>query len=260
MTDIALEDRALFDRIAHKYAKKDMVPSTAHARRYQILRAIQPVAEKQGRKLVITDVGCGIGATAKYLGDICQKYIGIDHSEKMIDMAKQVDWHCSFPTEFIADDVKSPSLTTEKADVILAVGALHHMTELDEVLSALKNLAKPGASFIAIEPQRKNPIISLARSIRAAIDSSYSEDQHFFSYDELYDLCERNGLQNIELEYQGFLSKPFGQVILPFEPLAALLSQVSVAIDSVLDKYLPAFLRPLSWDLIVRAEFPKENE
>ena len=172
----------------------------------------------------------------------------------MIRMASSFPW-ADRNTEFIASDIKSPSLSNCQADVVMAIGALHHMTDLDAVMRAFRNFAKPGAWFVAIEPQRGNPLISAARWLRKKVDPSYSEDQQFFSYNELRDLCDRSGLQDVSLEYQGFFSKPFGQVILPVEPIAQIASRLSVAIDSVLDPWLPPPLSYLSWDLIIRGRF-----
>lgn len=257
--EIALGDRELFNRIANKYAAKDLKVSTSIPRRYQLVYAVQPVIDSLGTKITIVDVGCGVGASAAYLKEHCSRFIGVDHSDEMIRMAKTFEW-ADDQTEFIAADIKDSSLASCEADMVLAIGALHHMTELDNVMQAFRNCAKPGAWFVAIEPQRGNPVIGFARWVRKKIDSSYSEDQQFFSYAELYDLCSRNNLQDVSLEYQGFLSKPFGQVILPIEPLARLISRVAVAIDSVLDPWLPRPFRYLSWDLIVRARFPDAAE
>ncbi len=249
------KDKLLFDRIAHKYAKKDLTPSTSIPRKYQILYAVRPITDRIGNDITIIDVGCGIGASAQYLSDFCSQYIGVDHSAEMIRIANQMVWG-ETNTRFIAADIKAPELGQLSADVVLAIGALHHMTDLDEVMSAVSRMSKPGGWFVAIEPQRGNPAINIARWIRKQVDKNYSEDQHFFAAAELQDLCRRNGLQNIELEYQGFCSKPFGQVILPVEPLARIASRVSVAADQLLDRCVPGVFRKLSWDLIVRAQFP----
>jgi ubiquinone/menaquinone biosynthesis C-methylase UbiE len=252
------KDKLLFDRIARKYAKKDVTVSTSIPRKYQIQYAVSKVTHETGRAITIADIGCGVGASAQYLADYCSHYVGIDHSAEMIEIAKEMDWGRT-QTEFIAADIKSPELHELSSDMVLAIGALHHMTELDEVMDAVKRMSKQGGWFVAIEPQRGNPVISLARWIRKRIDRTYSEDQHFFSASELRELCERNGFVNIELEYQGFFSKPFGQVILPFEPLARIISTVSVAVDRVLDRHLPGPFRRFSWDVIVRAQIPGDQ-
>ena len=257
-TDRAVADRQLFDRIARKYARKDFTESTSLAREYQLLHAVAPVLEQIGTDGTILDVGCGVGAAAKYLANRCERYIGIDHSAEMIRLANQLSTN-DVATEFVAADVTEVEWQHERVDLVLAIGALHHMTDVGAVLRSLRRVAKPNAWLVAIEPQSGNPLISLARSVRKRIDKGYSEDQHFFSAAELRCLCEQSGLVDVTLEHQGFCSKPFGQVILPFEPAACLLSKAAVAIDRVLDCHLPRRLRSWSWDLIVRARFPDDD-
>ena len=41
------------------------------------------------KKIIILDVGCGIGANAHYLKDKYSKYIGVDISSEMIRVARK---------------------------------------------------------------------------------------------------------------------------------------------------------------------------
>jgi ubiquinone/menaquinone biosynthesis C-methylase UbiE len=173
------KDKLLFDRIARKYAKKDVTVSTSIPRKYQIQYAVSKVTHETGRAITIADIGCGVGASAQYLADYCSHYVGIDHSAEMIEIAKEMDWGRT-QTEFIAADIKSPELHELSSDMVLAIGALHHMTELDEVMDAVKRMSKQGGWFVAIEPQRGNPVISLARWIASELTEPILKTSIFF--------------------------------------------------------------------------------
>jgi SAM-dependent methyltransferase len=141
------------------------------------------------------------------------------------------------------------------ADVILSVGALHHMTPLDEVMVSLNRIARSVAFLVAIEPQNSNPFIQTVRWIREIIDPSYSQEQIFFSTDELKNLFTRHGITELEIDFQGFLTPPFAQVIIPPQFLTAPLVRLAIGIDKWLHAHLPTGLRRLSFNVVVIGRF-----
>jgi len=245
----------LFDRIARRYARKDGVASSVLARRHQLLAAIEPVLEQLPNLGTIVDVGCGVGATAVYLADHYEHYIGIDQSEEMIKAA--IVFNRGNPkAEFIAENVKSRDLPQNVADVILSDGALHHITELDKAMDALTRIAKPGAFLVVREPQNGNPLLQVMRWIRGVVDSSYSREQVFFSETSLRELLSHN-VTDIAVEFQGFLSTPFAQVVIHPQALAIPLSRVAISIDRWLGARLPEPLKKFSFNIIVIGRFKK---
>ena len=255
--DIEESDKQLFDRISKKYALKDIVESSSGPRRYQLMFAIGPVLKKLSSINTIVEIACGLGASSKYLLGNYEKYIGIDYSKKLIEKASEF-YKDNLKAEFIAENVKNVSASQvgpRSADVILAVGALHHMTDLDGVIKSLANIAKPRAYFIGIEPNSANPIIQIMRWIWARVNTSYSKDQIFFSKRGLHDLMEKNNFKDIELEYQGFFTPPFAQVVINPQLISMPLSKAAIFIDKELDKFFPGFLKFLSWNIVIRAKF-----
>ncbi|HUU27574.1 MAG TPA: class I SAM-dependent methyltransferase [archaeon] len=251
---VELRDRDLFNIIVGKYARKDLVESSSLARKYRLMAAIGPVLEKLGNLGTIIDIGCGIGSSAKYLEGLYEHYIGIDQSDEMVRYGKLI-FQDNTKVELLALNVKSQQLPQNVADVILSLGALHHMTELDEVIQSLTRMAKPGASLIAIEPQRKNPLLQLMRHIRGLVDSSYSKEQSYFTGQELKNLFQKHGLTDISISYYGFISPPFAEIIFQPQALAIPLSRLAVACDRWLDSNLPGSLKILSFGLIIRGKF-----
>src|SRR5262245_20590611 len=175
---------------------------------------MRPVIKARGGSLgCIVDVGCGIAASAIYLNGHFDRYVGIDFSRRMIEIGRI--FTATVPNvELIHANIKDASLPCQIADVIYIDGALHHMKNLAEVMLSLQQLAKPGAWFIAREPQSANPLIQLLRKLRMRLDPSYSRQQTFFSRREIVALLEAGGLESVEARYQGFLTPPMAQVAL----------------------------------------------
>lgn len=251
-------DQELFDVIAKKYMRKDLVPASSFSRKQQLLTALKPLLGEAKSLGTIVDIGCGIGAPAKYLDGHYLQYIGVDQSAEMVRVAELFNQSHS-QASFVADSVKNTQLKKNTADMILSIGALHHMTELEIVMGNLVKIAKPDADFVVVEPQNANPIIQSMRWLRGKIDKGYSEEQIFFSEEELTNLFARHGVINLKISYQGYLSTPFAQVIIPPQFITLPLSRLSIRIDKWLQNHLKWGLEKLSFNIIITGKFKKEH-
>lgn len=249
-----LADQALFDRIAEQYARKDSIASSSLARRSQLLSAIRPVLDEQPNLGTVAEIGCGVGAPARHLMGRYERYVGIDQSEEMIEAARLFS-QGNPKAEFLARNIRSPGLEPNMADTILSIGALHHMTELDEVMESLVRMAKPGAYLVVIEPQNGNPLLQLMRWVRGNMDPTYSSAQIYFSERDLTDLLRGHGIRDLLVDFQGFLSPPFAQVVLFPQVLFTPLSRAASRIDPLLASSLPGPLKRLSFNIIVIGRF-----
>jgi SAM-dependent methyltransferase len=249
-------DRALFDRIASRYARKDSIASSSLARKSQLLFAVRPVLDELPNLGTVVDIGCGVGASARYLAGHYERYIGIDQSEEMIRAA--IAFNRGNPrVEFIAENAKSRDLPQNVADVILSDGALHHITGLEDVMDSLVRIAKPGAFLVVREPQNGNPFLQAMRWIRGIMDPSYSREQIFFSEGDLRDLFVSHGIMDLAVEFQGFLATPFAQVVMYPQALIVLLSRAAIQVDSWLNAHLPGPLRKLGFNIVLVGRFSR---
>ena len=252
------EDRRLFDRIAAAYGRKDLHPVSRPPRQAMLEIALGPLLREGDTLGTVVDIGCGVGAPARILAGRYDRYLGIDHSEKMVAAARA--FNAGNPAaSFLAAGVREADPGGIAADLVLSIGALHHMPDLEAVVDRLKRLAKPGGRLVVIEPRRGNPLIWLLRRVRGLVDPAYSREQVFFSVRELRDLFAGRGLTDLEVEPIGFLSTPFAEVI--FRPVFLFLplSRLATAIDAWLTRRLPPWLGWLSFKVAVRARFP-ENQ
>jgi SAM-dependent methyltransferase len=249
-------DQALYDAFAEKQARKDLLPASAFARRSELESALGLAFSPTDPLGTVLEIGCGIAAPARYLNGRYTHYIGVDQSAEMIRVA-QIFNNGNLRLQLLAQNIKHVELPDHIADMVLSVGALHHMSELDAVFSILHRLAKPGTLMIAREPQNGNPLIQLARWVRARLDSSYSQEQIFFAENALLDLFRRNGLIVKHVAFQGYLTTPFAQVVLPPQVVTAPLSRLAARTDRWLYEHMPRSLQKLSFNIVVVAQFPE---
>ena len=178
--DIGSRDQALFDSIWKEYVIKDVVASSKIARRHRLRQTLKKVVLQRDTHLL--EVGCAGGFSVDYLEGLYRSYTGVDYSTALIGHAIQRFVRPN--TRFHAVNIKEYQPDAQ-FDVILMIGVLHHIDDLDYVLGRLKDMLKPGGCLIANEPHPANPLISLARAIRKRIDPRYSEDQKELEIEEL---------------------------------------------------------------------------
>jgi SAM-dependent methyltransferase len=246
-----------YDTFAEHIARRDVIASSRIARRDIVLRAVRPVLQARGGSLgCVVDVGCGIGASAVNLNGHFDRYVGIDFSQREIEIGRT--FTAGVPNvELIHANIKDASLPRQIADVIYMDGALHHMSSVAEVMQGLRRLAKPGAWFIAREPQRGNPFIQALRKLRMWLDASYSSQQRFFTKREIVGLIEAGGLESVEARYQGFLTPPLAQIVLYPQAIFVPLAHLIVLLEGVAERVMIGPLAPLSWNITVYGRFPK---
>jgi SAM-dependent methyltransferase len=238
-------DRALFDRIAPDYVRKDLTDSCRIAREQRLRQTLKPIGARVGHLL---EVGCGGGFAARYLDGLYDTYTGVDYSEELVGYARR--YNAGPGREFLSVNIKdfAPS---RRFDVVLMVGVLHHMPDPAGILGQLRQLLSPRGIVVVNEPQRGNPAISALRWVRKRVDPSYSPDQVEFSEGELRALFERAGY-DVQSFPQGLLSTPFAETR-PFPRAISLwLSRFATQVDPALERIIaltPA--RRLAWNAVV---------
>jgi SAM-dependent methyltransferase len=238
-------DRALFDRIAHDYVRKDLTECCRIARELRLKQTLKPVGSRVGNVL---EVGCGGGFSARYLDGLYDTYTGVDYSEELIRYARQENGGSR--REFVCANIKDFE-PGRSFDVVLMVGVLHHMPDPSAALVRLRDFLAPRGVVVVNEPQRGNPGISALRWIRKRVDPKYSADQVEFSETELSALFERAGYA-VRSRPQGVFSTPFAETR-PFpEAISLAISQLATRVDPQLERLLDVPLaRRLAWNVVV---------
>ncbi|MCX6170078.1 MAG: class I SAM-dependent methyltransferase [Ignavibacteriales bacterium] len=247
MNEIEKEDQYLFNTIANKYSRKDDVLSSSIARRFQLfslMELIKSISTKSFFERII-EIGCGVGASSKYLDGYYKQYVGIDYSKEIIQIANKR--YSKDNVEFICSNIKE-FRTTQIPNLVIGIGILHHMVDLDTALKELNEFTNNETIIAFIEPNSGNPFIQLLRMIRKIIDKSYSEDQSFFSKKDLLDLFSRNGFVVEGVKYEGYFSPPFAQVIIQPQFIFKSISYLTTMMDGFIQKHFNFYL---SWNIMI---------
>jgi SAM-dependent methyltransferase len=240
-------DRSLYDRIAAELSRKDVLPASRIARQHRLRQTLSLVDAPLGR---ILEVGCGAGFSAAYLRGQYLEYVGVDHSEKLVEFARQ--YHPQDNTVFCAADINL--LKCEQPfDCAFMIGVLHHLEEPVKSLRHIKSLTRSGGWIVANEPQPGNPLVSLARGIRKRFDENYSTDQVEFSAGQLRKIFLDAGLSDIRIVPQGYLSTPLAEVALPLQRALTGVAELSCLLDRGLEAMIGNWGNRLSWNLIIAA-------
>lgn len=248
----AAADRALFDRIAATYCKKDLHGPSRIARQHR-LRATLRRIPAQSPSASLLEVGCACGYSVEYLKKTGGHYVGLDYAQALIDFARQR--HQTPNVAFVTSDI-AEFAPDQPFDVIFLIGVLHHFDELGQRLTHMRDMLKPGGWLVANEPQSSNLVISLARSIRGRLDASYSAEQHYFAPNELKQAMGDAGFTQCGVWPQGLLSTPFAEVMLKPAWLMNVLARMAVCGDIVLEGLLGRYAMPVSWNVVAAGRRP----
>jgi SAM-dependent methyltransferase len=238
-------DRALFNAAAGSLHRKDVAAASRQARRHRLLQSLRPF--QLPASATVLEVGCGAGFAAAYLRGRYGSYLGIDHSEELIDIARRENaWPgVRFEAQDAAEMAGEPSF-----DLIFMIGVLHHLEEPGQVLAQLARLLRPGGWVMANEPQPANPLISFARRLRSRMERNYSSEQEEIPRARLEELFTAAGLGQVRVLPQGLVSTPFAEVVLGPQWLTRHLAGAACAVDRALEAGLGRLLMPFTWNLI----------
>ncbi|MFN3230543.1 MAG: class I SAM-dependent methyltransferase [Alphaproteobacteria bacterium] len=250
-TDLEARDRALFNRIAADYGRKDLMPASRKARRHRLRQTLRHLPSAQD--LDVLEVGCGAGFAASYLEGHYRSYLGIDYATDLISFGRTHNQRPGAAFEAMnARDIPSDRVF----DVIFMIGVLHHLENAAEMLRQLIGNLKPGGWIVVNEPQRTNPLIHGMRTIRRRVDSSYSEDQLEYSISELEDLFAKAGFSQVDTHPQGVFSTPFAEVVMPVQPVAQMISAAACGVDTWLERHAARVIKHLAWNVVVSGRKP----
>lgn len=116
----------------------------------------------------IADLGCGSGVFTGLMHRRGFDCVGVDLSPKLIRIARQA--HPGI--DFQEGDIERLPFPDNSFDGVLLAGVLHHLPELSKCAAEIKRILKPGARFVAFDPNRMNPAMYLYRDRSSPLYSS----------------------------------------------------------------------------------------
>ena len=116
--------------------------------RVKLLAVMDLLLPAKGR---ILDVGCGFGLWTAYFGQVApeRQILGVDRSEKRVEMARQVVARVGVHASFQAADIREAH-TEGLFDAAYVLDVLHHIPRADQksVLLKLRELLAPGGVLL----------------------------------------------------------------------------------------------------------------
>jgi 2-polyprenyl-3-methyl-5-hydroxy-6-metoxy-1,4-benzoquinol methylase len=179
-----------------------------------------------GKKVL--EIGCGTGYVSYYIAKKTgMQIIGSDLCEPFINEAKK---NYSLPNlSFLTLDFNKAATTVHnKFDYIIGNGILHHLySNIDEVLTTLKNLLNLQGKLIFMEPNIYNPYVAaIFKNKRLRKWAKLEPDEMAFSKAFIWEKLQAAAFKNIRVDYKDFL--------LPGTP--RLFVKPSIVIGNVLEK------------------------
>jgi len=117
------------------------------------------IAKQRGGRVL--ELGCGYGYLTLELARNGLDVVGVDLSPKSIEIAKKFAEENSFKENFgslkyLCNNILSIDLGENKFDTIIFFGTLHHIADIDLILSKVHKALKNKGNLIVCEPIRDN--------------------------------------------------------------------------------------------------------
>lgn len=159
----------------------------------------------QKRNVKIAEIGCGDGSGIQRLKNIPFSkvdYVGADISLKIMEKfnIKPKNWKI----QFVRTDVNTCPFKHEFYDIVIIIGALHHL-RMTSIMKWIPKVLKKNGLLILDEPSSKNPFANIGRKF---LKDFHTENEKPISINDIKKLAIDNNLQLIYEKGFDFLSGP----------------------------------------------------
>jgi 2-polyprenyl-3-methyl-5-hydroxy-6-metoxy-1,4-benzoquinol methylase len=157
----------------------------------------------------VLDVGCGSGRIGEFVLDAgTGRYLGIDFSEPMIELARERLARFAERAELITGDFLE-CVVEGPFDVVLALGLFDYLPNADSFVARMFELCAPGGAVVASFPAW-SPVKGPVRKVRY----EWIGDCPIFNYgrDQLETMFSRAGFGRVELlspGHSGYLARAY---------------------------------------------------
>jgi len=110
----------------------------------------------------VLDIGCGVGTLSFYLANKGKEILGIDISEKAIEICRESSKKLELEKKTIFKKMNFPNeLPGKRFDLVLLLEVIEHQKKDDLVLKKVFQLLKPGGVVIISAPSKNAPLHKL---------------------------------------------------------------------------------------------------
>lgn len=182
-----------FDRAAQKFDNSNLsVYNMCHKDYPDVL---EEVCKEPCESLL--DAGCGTGAMLQLFCKDCpnKKYVGIDLSEKMIQVARKKKLS---NVRFVVGDCENLPFEDNCFDVVTCSMSFHHYPNPEDFFHSLFRVLKPGGRFILRDVASKsNLLMWLMNHVEMPVVNKIFKkgDVHVYTQEDIKKLCCVSGLK-----------------------------------------------------------------
>jgi len=175
--------KALFDDVASTYDSWFDTPVGKKVKALELDLLIKLVNPQKGLKML--EVGIGTGLFAMEFRKFGMEVLGIDPSEKMLEIAQSR----GIPVKYgVGEDIP---FEDDTFDVVLAMTSMEASKEPSRFLSEMKRVAKPSGKVV-VAVLNLFSFYGLSRRIRGFFRKSIFNEMHFYNYWEFKKLLQRH--------------------------------------------------------------------
>jgi SAM-dependent methyltransferase len=141
----------------------------------------------------VLDLGCGPGWTSLFLARAGYDVVGVDISERMIEVARDRSRRENTPAKFLVADMEELALERSDFDAAVMFDSLHHCPGYAEVIRRAWAHLRPGGCVLLFEPSWLHNYSPHAR----AVSRRFGVTELGFSRWHLTRLLRRTGFRRV---------------------------------------------------------------
>ena len=199
----------------------DSIPTAEKIEFEHLLTFFKDLKNKQ-----VLDLGCGTGRIGLKLAKYAKEVVGIDISNKSIDIANRTAKKNGLKNfKAIVNDFKSVKYK-ERFDYIIAVNMLHHTDDIDDILQHIKMALKKNGVFIIFEFNPLNllflPFLAMNGQLQSHLNWNYFRSNIF----TLKPILEKNEFSRVQINRYAFLPTMLYNYSLNFKIINEILTRI----------------------------------
>jgi len=157
---------------------------------------LELIGDVQGKRVL--DAGCGGGFYSLLLSEKGAKVLGIDGSEKMIEIAKEKASIKMLSTKFSIGDVTNLKIEDGAFDLVFSTLVLMEFKELDKGISELVRVTKSGGDIVV---SVQHPILTAGDWERKSGQKLFRKLDDYFVERELEETWENKKKERVPFKY-----------------------------------------------------------
>jgi len=147
--NMPIDPRLLYDQTATNWSRHQPSSLSDFTARPQVMALCEPLAGKD-----VLDLGCGEGYCTRMLSQRGARVLGLDLSERMIELARQAEDALPLGIRYDTADAVTADLGAASLDLVVAVFLFNYLDveRMHKTMANVHRMLRPGGSFVFAVP------------------------------------------------------------------------------------------------------------